>query len=120
MSRAWPMMPGVPAAGHVTGGGYWHPGKEDGCVKCEPRYAYEDPASLAWGAALVRKGLERKAAREAAEQRWAVIAHDGLGETVERTGADPDALADEVASWAQQEADKWPELGLIYMLVALD
>lgn len=30
-----PMIPGVPAAGHVTGGGFWHPGKEDGCVKCE-------------------------------------------------------------------------------------
>jgi hypothetical protein len=29
------MMPGVPAAGHVTGGGAWHPGQADGCAKCE-------------------------------------------------------------------------------------
>lgn len=26
-------MPGVPAAGHVDRGGYWHPGKADGCPK---------------------------------------------------------------------------------------
>lgn len=51
---------------------------------------------------------------------WAVIGCDGLGVTVEKLGADPEALADSVASWAQQEADKWPELGLIYMLIAPD
>jgi hypothetical protein len=34
--KAYPFLPGVPAAGHVTGGGWWHPGKADGCVKCEP------------------------------------------------------------------------------------
>jgi hypothetical protein len=28
-------MPGVPAAGHVTARGYWHPGRPEGCVKCE-------------------------------------------------------------------------------------
>lgn len=28
------MMPGVPAMGHVARG-YWHPGKADGCPKCE-------------------------------------------------------------------------------------
>lgn len=28
------MMPGVPAAGHVTAGGAWHPGRAEGCVKC--------------------------------------------------------------------------------------
>lgn len=49
---------------------------------------------------------------------WAVIGCDHTGVTVERTGEDPEALADSVASWAQQEEDKWPELGLIYMLVA--
>jgi hypothetical protein len=32
---AYPMMPGVPAAGHVNGGA-WHPGQVDGCVKCPP------------------------------------------------------------------------------------
>lgn len=34
MSR--PMVPGVPAAGHLTDGGFWHPGRAEGCVKCEP------------------------------------------------------------------------------------
>jgi hypothetical protein len=33
---AYPMMPGIPAAGHVTPGGAWHPGQIDGCPKCEP------------------------------------------------------------------------------------
>jgi len=52
------------------------------------------------------------------ERCWAVIGWDAeTGETVELTGCDPEALADRVASWAQQEADRWPELGLIYMLV---
>jgi len=35
MARAWEVMPGVPAAGHVTGGGFWHPGRVDGCTKCD-------------------------------------------------------------------------------------
>jgi hypothetical protein len=30
------MVPGVPAAGHRTSGGGWHPGQIDGCVKCPP------------------------------------------------------------------------------------
>lgn len=34
--RAWDYMPGVPAAGHVTSGGAWHPGGARGCRKCEP------------------------------------------------------------------------------------
>ena len=41
--RAWPYMPGVPAAGHVTSGGHWHPGRIDGCVKCEPRRSITCP-----------------------------------------------------------------------------
>lgn len=48
---------------------------------------------------------------------WAIIGCDDKGVTVEKTGEDPEALADAVASWAQQEEDKWPELGLIYMLI---
>lgn len=35
MARAWDYMPGVPAAGHVTSGGAWHPGRANGCRKCE-------------------------------------------------------------------------------------
>ena len=27
-------IPGVPAAGHIAGNGYWHPGALDGCPKC--------------------------------------------------------------------------------------
>ena len=33
--RTYPVMPGVPAMGHVTGGGNWHPGRADNCVKCD-------------------------------------------------------------------------------------
>ena len=36
MSRAWLVQPGVPAAGHVTARGWWHPGGIAGCVKCPP------------------------------------------------------------------------------------
>lgn len=49
--------------------------------------------------------------------RWAIIAADEKGVTVECTGPDPEALADRVASWAQQEEDKWPAMGLLYMLI---
>lgn len=30
---AWPVMPGVPAAGHVASNGFWHPGSVDNCDK---------------------------------------------------------------------------------------
>lgn len=33
--KAWPYVPGVPAAGHVTSKGFWHPGRIEGCPKCE-------------------------------------------------------------------------------------
>lgn len=36
MTKSWPYMPGVPAAGHVTAKGFWHSGAADGCPKCEP------------------------------------------------------------------------------------
>lgn len=49
---------------------------------------------------------------------WAIIGCDGRGVTIEKTGPDPEALCDTVASWAQQEEDKWPEFGLLYMLVS--
>lgn len=49
---------------------------------------------------------------------WAVVGCDHRGLTFETTGPDPDVLADTVASWAQQEEDKWPEMGLIYMLIS--
>lgn len=31
---AWPLIPGVPAAGHVARNGAWHPGPIAGCRKC--------------------------------------------------------------------------------------
>lgn len=40
-ARSWPVMPGVPAAGHVTASGWWHPGPGGaGCLKCHP---YDPP-----------------------------------------------------------------------------
>ena len=30
----WPVQPGVPAAGHVTSGGAWHPGNGETCPRC--------------------------------------------------------------------------------------
>ena len=35
---AWPVMAGVPAAGHFTAGGFWHPGPAEGCEKCPQRW----------------------------------------------------------------------------------
>jgi len=31
--KAYPMMPGVPFAGHVTRSGFWHPGSISTCRK---------------------------------------------------------------------------------------
>ncbi len=28
-----PVVPGVPATGHIDAGGFWHPGSADGCTK---------------------------------------------------------------------------------------
>lgn len=36
MTRAWPVVPGVPAAGHVTAFGSWHPGPMTTCSRCHP------------------------------------------------------------------------------------
>lgn len=67
---------------------------------------------------VARPPAEQTAAwQERQRAEWAIIAADELGVTVERTGSNPEALADEVASWAQQEEDKWPEMGLVYMLI---
>jgi hypothetical protein len=30
----WPVTPHVPAAGHVTSGGAWHPGAGHSCSRC--------------------------------------------------------------------------------------
>jgi len=31
----WPVHHGAPAAGHVTAGGFWHPGGGHNCSKCK-------------------------------------------------------------------------------------
>ena len=33
--QVWDVMPGVPAAGHVTSKGYFHPGNKNNCSKCD-------------------------------------------------------------------------------------
>lgn len=33
--KSWPVMPNVPAAGHVTASGYWHPGDPARCRRCD-------------------------------------------------------------------------------------
>lgn len=35
MSGPWPIQPGVPAMGHVTANGFWHPGAINRCAKCD-------------------------------------------------------------------------------------
>lgn len=35
MTQPRDVIPGVPAAGHVGRGGYWHPGAQTSCVKCK-------------------------------------------------------------------------------------
>ena len=36
--RARPVIPGIPAAGHISVGGSWHPRTADGCQKCPPEW----------------------------------------------------------------------------------
>jgi hypothetical protein len=50
-------------------------------------------------------------------RQWAVLAVDDDGMTVDALGDDFWRLADRVASWAQQEEDRWPRMGLLYMLI---
>ena len=38
--RPWQLVPGCPAAGHISAGGFWHPGRTEGCVKCWPALAF--------------------------------------------------------------------------------
>lgn len=45
--KAWETMPGVPAAGHYTSGGAWHPGQIDGCPKC-PTPRWQCPRCGQW------------------------------------------------------------------------
>lgn len=40
MTRGFPVLPGIPGAGHVAVNGYWHPGSEGSCQK-GPCYVHE-------------------------------------------------------------------------------
>lgn len=50
---------------------------------------------------------------------WAVIGADAGGVTIEWMG-DPDDMPAWIALAADQERDRWSEMGLVYMLVTAD
>jgi hypothetical protein len=66
----WPMVPGCPAAGHMTPHG-WHPGGPDGCPKC-PDPEPDLPPRRRVRTEPAREELDRAEARRVAEHR-----HDG-------------------------------------------
>lgn len=59
------MIPGVRAAGHVSSGGFWHPGGGEDCVKCWAARAPEG----------VRAVVIRSSDLEACPQRILQAAH---------------------------------------------
>jgi hypothetical protein len=61
--RTHPFIPGVPAAGHVTGGGAWHPGRAEGCPKCPA------PTMVVWRAPSGRHHLRPTCSGGAARSR---------------------------------------------------
>lgn len=54
MNGPWLYRAGVPAAGHITSHGFWHPGRISGCQKCPP-LSYEDDRFTWLPAATVRE-----------------------------------------------------------------
>jgi hypothetical protein len=56
----------------------------------EPRYAYEDPAALAWTAQMFRTARRRRLARKAAERAEEEAAKPSLAEIVARARARSD------------------------------
>lgn len=44
----YPVMPGVPAAGHVSRGGHYHPGPAHHCTKCDPQPPPGTEAGALW------------------------------------------------------------------------
>jgi hypothetical protein len=57
-------MPGVPAMGHLSTGGFWHSGKSDVCEKCHPT------PPLRWCQVCQIQGVRREA-------MWDVKTKDG-------------------------------------------
>jgi hypothetical protein len=81
-----PFLPGVPAAGHLAGG-FWHPGRAEGCPKCarsqylhrthsDGRERWDGPTNHA----------EREARRWQAEG-WTVTVHDATVTTLRQVRA---------------------------------
>ena len=62
---AWPVTPGVPAAGHTSSSGFWHPGQIDGCVKCPQTGPRPGPFTFRWsGTDRRRRKVRQKNLRE--------------------------------------------------------
>jgi hypothetical protein len=60
VNRAWEVMPGVPAYGHMTPHG-WHPNRADGCQKCpDPEPPPVDPRRVHSGDTVTYTGLHRQ------------------------------------------------------------
>ena len=55
----------------------------------EPRYAYEDPAALAWTAQMFRTAHRRRLLRLAAEQAEAEVTVSGAETTLSSTDTTP-------------------------------
>jgi hypothetical protein len=73
-ARAYPLRPGVSAAGHVTTGGAWHPGAAEACVKCD-----QPPTRAAGGQAT---GLPNTIAVTAGERRVILRRLDALQQAI--------------------------------------
>jgi hypothetical protein len=69
-------MPGVPAAGHITASGYWHPGDGRTCHKCDPRTLCRYSGALA---VVYEKGVR---------QRWELNSEHECIECGERVRVD--------------------------------
>jgi hypothetical protein len=65
MSGPWPFIPGVPAAGHIERGGFWHPGAIESCRKGRCGYDKEQ-AEAAERARVERHQEQRRRQREVA------------------------------------------------------
>lgn len=79
------MIPGVPAAGHVTSSGFWHPGRIDGCAKC--------PAAVS---PLPRRGSGSAAWDYICGARWTA----GGPECALRQHHDGPHVSDDGSSWS--------------------
>lgn len=73
MTKAFPVMPGVPAAGHIAGG-YWHPGSPEVCHKgaCAP-----PPRRGIFGELCYTRGCRSRA-------RWIAVAEARLPDATSR------------------------------------